>query len=183
MQIATMYWFNVVTPILCTLQALFFHALQCAREMLLPEAHELKRLINSRLAALAFHIQEYYWLDINKLNEICRYKTEEYSPEATNKFNIYPEQVSQWLLEWMPEHGGYFIGNLQPAHMDFRWFTLGNIWSITSSLATKEQAKEILELVELKWEDLIGNMPVKICFPALTEDEWRIITGADPKNT
>lgn len=146
-------------------------------------AVDMTRQINSRLSALCFHIQEYYWLDIAKLNEILRYKTEEYSHDAVNKFNIYPEQVSEWLVDWMPEQGGYFIGNLQPAHMDFRWFALGNIWSISSSLATKEQAEEILKLMEIKWDDLIGTMPMKICFPSLSEEEWRIITGADPKNT
>lgn len=167
------------------MQALFYQALRCAREILLPGdgAQDLIRQINSRLAALSFHIQEYYWLDILKLNEIYRYKTEEYSIEAVNKFNIYPEQVSQWLLDWMPDSGGYFIGNLQPAHMDFRWFTLGNMWSICSGLATQKQSENILKLVESKWEDLVATMPMKICYPALTEDEWRIITGADPKNT
>jgi hypothetical protein len=146
-------------------------------------AQELKRSINSRLSALLFHIQEYYWLDIHKLNEIYRYKTEEYSDDAVNKFNIYPEQVSKWLFEWIPNKGGYFIGNLQPAQMDFRFFSLGNFWSICSSLATKSQAEDILDLVEAKWDDLIGTMPLKICFPAFAEDEWRIITGSDPKNT
>lgn len=165
------------------IQALFYHGLRCAREILLPGDGDLIRQINSRLAALSFHIQEYYWLDILKLNEIYRYKTEEYSIEAVNKFNIYPDQVSQWLLDWLPETGGYFIGNLQPAHMDFRWFTLGNMWSICSGLATQKQSENILKLVDSKWKDLVADMPMKICYPALTEDEWRIITGADPKNT
>ena len=30
--------------------------------------------------------------------------------------------------------------------------------------------------------DLIGYMPLKICFPAVEGVEWRIVTGADPKN-
>jgi hypothetical protein len=168
------------------LQALFYQALRFARDMLVQEdgvAQDLKKLINSRLSALLFHIQEYYWLDLRKLNEIYRYKTEEYSYDAVNKFNIYPDQVSPWLFEWIPNKGGYFIGNLQPAHMDFRFFSLGNLWSICGSLATKTQAEDILELMEAKWDDLIGTMPLKICFPALAEDEWRIITGSDPKNT
>lgn len=165
------------------IQALFYHALRCGKEMLHPESQDMIRSINSRLAALCFHIQEYYWLDIRKLNEIYRYRTEEYSSDAVNKFNIYPDQISEWLLDWLPDKGGYFIGNLQPAHMDFRWFALGNLWSICSALATKEQAEDILTLIEAKWEDLIGNMPLKITYPALAEAEWRIITGADPKNT
>lgn len=167
------------------IQALFYSALRCAREMLTPEESSLDlitALIN-RLIALSFHIREYYWVDMKKLNEIYRYKTEEYSYDAVNKFNIYPDQISPWMVEWMPDRGGYLIGNLQPAHMDFRFFSLGNLWSIVGSLATPEQSDAILDLIEAKWTDLVGNMPLKICYPALENEEWRIITGSDPKNT
>ncbi|XP_057534134.1 neutral/alkaline invertase 3, chloroplastic-like [Amaranthus tricolor] len=167
------------------IQALFYSALLCAREMVTPEdgSTDLIRALNSRLLALSFHIREYYWIEMKKLNEIYRYKTEEYSFDAINKFNIYPDQIPPWLVEWMPEKGGYLIGNLQPAHMDFRFFSLGNFWSIVSSLATSDQSHAILDLVEAKWADLVADMPFKICFPALEDQEWRIVTGGDPKNT
>ncbi|XP_038989260.1 neutral/alkaline invertase 3, chloroplastic isoform X2 [Phoenix dactylifera] len=167
------------------IQALFYSALLCAREMLAPEdgSADLIRALNNRLIALSFHIREYYWVDMRKLNEIYRYKTEEYSYDAVNKFNIYPDQISPWLVEWVPDKGGYFIGNLQPAHMDFRFFSLGNLWSIVSSLATVHQSHAILDLIEAKWSDLVADMPFKICYPALEGQEWRIITGSDPKNT
>ncbi|XP_019187381.1 PREDICTED: alkaline/neutral invertase A, mitochondrial-like [Ipomoea nil] len=167
------------------IQALFYSALRCAREMLALDegSKNLVRAVNNRLSALSFHIREYYWVDMKKINEIYRYKTEEYSTDATNKFNIYPEQIPSWLMDWIPEEGGYLIGNLQPAHMDFRFFTLGNLWSIVSSLGTPKQNEAILNLVEAKWDDLIGHMPLKICYPALESEEWRIITGCDPKNT
>ncbi|KAG6523765.1 hypothetical protein ZIOFF_013651 [Zingiber officinale] len=122
--------------------------------------------VNRRLTALSFHIREYFWVDMKKINEIYRYKTEEYSQGATNKFNIYPEQIPSWLVDWIPEKGGYLIGNLQPAHMDFWFFSLGNLWAITSSLTTPRQAEEILNLMEKKWEDFIWNIPLKICYPA-----------------
>ncbi|KAL1194216.1 Alkaline/neutral invertase A [Cardamine amara subsp. amara] len=167
------------------IQSLFYSALRCSREMLSvnDRSKDLVRAINNRLSALSFHIREYYWVDIKKINEIYRYKTEEYSTDATNKFNIYPEQIPPWLMDWIPEQGGYLLGNLQPAHMDFRFFSLGNFWSIVSSLGTPKQNEAILNLVEAKWDDIIGNMPLKICYPALEYDDWRIITGSDPKNT
>lgn len=139
--------------------------------------------INNRLSALLFHMREYYWVDMKKINEIYRYKTEEYSTNAINKFNIYPDQIPGWLVDWFPETGGYFIANLQPAHMDFRFFSLGNLWAIVSSLSTAKQSEQILHLIDQKWDDLVAEMPLKICYPALEEDEWRIITGGDPKNT
>ncbi|XP_010276558.1 PREDICTED: alkaline/neutral invertase A, mitochondrial-like [Nelumbo nucifera] len=167
------------------IQALFYSALRFSREMLIvnDESKNLVTAINNRLRALSFHIREYYWVDRKKINEIYRYKTEEYSTNAINKFNIYPDQVPSWLVDWIPENGGYLIGNLQPAHMDFRLFTLGNLWSIISSLATPKQNEGILTLIEDKWVDLMGHMPLKICYPALEYDEWRLITGSDPKNT
>ncbi|KAA0049558.1 alkaline/neutral invertase A [Cucumis melo var. makuwa] len=167
------------------IQALFYSALRCSREMLIvnDSTKNLVVELNNRLSALSFHIREYYWVDKNKINEIYRYKTEEYSTDAVNKFNIYPEQIPSWLVDWIPEEGGYFIGNLQPAHMDFRFFTLGNLWSVVSSLGTPKQNEGILNLIEAKWDDLVANMPLKICFPAMEYEEWRIITGSDPKNT
>ncbi|XP_040990928.1 alkaline/neutral invertase A, mitochondrial [Juglans microcarpa x Juglans regia] len=167
------------------IQALFYSALRCSREMLIVNdgTKNLVAAINNRLSALSFHIREYYWVDIQKINEIYRYKTEEYSTDAINKFNIYPDQIPSWLVDWIPDKGGYLIGNLQPAHMDFRFFTLGNIWAIVSSLGSPQQNDGILSLIEDKWEDLVGQMPLKICYPALENEEWRIITGSDPKNT
>ncbi|VVA26050.1 PREDICTED: alkaline/neutral invertase [Prunus dulcis] len=167
------------------IQALFYSALLCAREMLAPEdaSADLTRALNNRLVALSFHIREYYWIDMRKLNEIYRYKTEEYSYDAVNKFNIYPDQIPSWLVGFMPSTGGYLIGNLQPAHMDFRFFSLGNLWSIVSSLATLDQSHAILDLIEAKWDELVADMPFKICYPALEGQEWQIITGSDPKNT
>lgn len=167
------------------IQALFYSALRCSREMLIVTdgTRKLVAAINNRLSALSFHIREYYWADMKKINEIYRYKTEEYSMDAINKFNIYPDQIPSWLVDWIPEEGGYLIGNLQPAHMDFRFFTLGNLWAIISSLGTTKQNEGILNLIEAKWDDLVAHMPLKICYPALEYEEWRITTGSDPKNT
>ncbi|KAL2530656.1 Alkaline/neutral invertase A [Forsythia ovata] len=167
------------------IQALFYSALRCSREMLIVDdsTKNIVAAINNRLSALSFHIREYYWVDMKKINEIYRYKTEEYATDAINKFNIYPDQIPHWLVDWIPETGGYFIGNLQPAHMDFRFFTLGNLWTIISSLGTNKQNEGILNLIDDKWSDLVAQMPLKICFPALEHEEWRIVTGGDPKNT
>ncbi|KAF7817987.1 alkaline/neutral invertase A, mitochondrial-like [Senna tora] len=159
------------------IQALYYSALRCSREMLEVNdgTKNLISAINNRLSALSFHIREYYWVDMKKMNEIYRYKTEEYSMDATNKFNIYPEQIPLWLMDWFPEKGGYLIGNVQPAHMDFRFFMLGNLWSVVSSLSTPKQNEAILNLIEEKWDDLVGQMPLKICYPAL--DPWSYHNG------
>ncbi|KAF2290051.1 hypothetical protein GH714_001613 [Hevea brasiliensis] len=118
-----------------------------------------------------------------QLNNIYRYKPEEYSHTAVNKFNVIPESIPDWVFDFMPMRGGYFIGNVSPARMDFRWFALGNCIAILSSLATKSQSIAMMDLVEEKWQYLVGEMPLKVAYPAMESHEWRIVTGCDPKNT
>ncbi|XP_073118455.1 probable alkaline/neutral invertase D [Henckelia pumila] len=167
------------------IQALFFMALRCALAMLKPDAEgkEFIERIVKRLHALSYHMRSYFWLDFQQLNDIYRYKTEEYSHTAVNKFNVIPDSIPEWVFDFMPTRGGYFIGNVSPARMDFRWFALGNCVAILSSLATPEQASAIMDLIEERWEELVGEMPLKISYPAIENHEWRIVTGCDPKNT
>ncbi len=167
------------------IQVLFYGALRSAQELLIPENGGKQYLYNveQRLATLGYHVREYYWIDLQRLNEIYRYKEEEFGKEVANKFNIYSESIPLWLTEWLPETGGYLAGNLGPGRMDFRFFALGNLMAILVSLASKEESQQIMDLFAHRWHDLIGYMPVKICFPAVEGLEWRIVTGCDPKNT
>ncbi|XP_015059058.2 probable alkaline/neutral invertase D isoform X1 [Solanum pennellii] len=167
------------------IQALFFMALRSALAMLKhdTEGGEFVERIVKRLHALSYHMRNYFWLDFQQLNDIYRYKTEEYSHTAVNKFNVIPDSIPDWVFEFVPKRGGYFIGNVSPARMDFRWFALGNCIAILSSLATPEQASAIMDLIEARWDELVAEMPLKISYPALENHDWRHITGCDPKNT
>lgn len=167
------------------IQALFYMALKCAMHLLKQDkqGNEFLDRILLRLNALSYHLRNYFWLDLKQLNDVYRYKTEEYSHTAVNKFNVMPDSLPDWIFDFMPHRGGYFIGNVSPARMDFRWFCLGNCIAILSCLATPEQSTAIMDLIESRWDELIGEMPAKICYPALENHEWRVITGCDPKNT
>ncbi|RUT05675.1 alkaline invertase [Dulcicalothrix desertica PCC 7102] len=165
------------------IQVLFYTALRAARELILQNEDKHYHRIEQRLSTLSYHVREYYWIDLQRLNEIYRYESEEFGKEVANKFNIYAESIPDWLTEWLPENGGYLAGNLGPGLMDFRFFALGNLMAILTSLASKEEANSIMNLFEQRWHNLIGFMPVKICFPALEGLEWRIVTGCDHKNT
>ncbi|KAJ7966864.1 Neutral/alkaline invertase [Quillaja saponaria] len=167
------------------IQALIFMALRCALFLLKHDeaGKEFVERVVNRLYALSYHMRSYFWLDLKNLNDIYRYKTEEYWHTAVNKFNVMPDSLPDWVFDFMPSRGGYFIGNVSPPKMDFRWFCLGNCVAILSSLATPEPSAAIMDLIESQWEELVGEMPMKICYPALESHEWRIVTGCDPKNT
>lgn len=121
-------------------------ALRCALQLMKDdtEGKEFVERIEKRLHALSFHMRTYFWLDFRQLNDIYRYKTEEYSHTAVNKFNVIPDSIPDWIFDFMPTRGGYFIGNVSPARMDFRWFALGNCIAILSSLTTPEKSTAIM---------------------------------------
>ena len=165
------------------IQALFYAALMVADELLLPENKtDIHEEILQRLERLKKHIQEHYWIDLARVNEIHRYENEEFGEEVINKFNIYPDSLATWVADWIPKEGGYLAGNLGPGRMDFRFFALGNMMSIICSLADEEQSQKIMNLIGKRWLDLVGSMPMKICYPAVEDKEWELITGCDPKN-
>ena len=167
------------------IQSLFFAALKASLEMLIPnETNEyMIRAVQNRLPPLTKQIRENYWLDPDRLNVIYRFQVEEYGDDALNQFNIYSDSIPFYrLANWLPEAGGYLAGNLGPSQLDCRFFSLGNLMAVMSSLTDEQQSHKILNLIELRWDDLVGQMPMKLCYPALEDNDWRIVTGADPKN-
>jgi hypothetical protein len=166
------------------IQVLFFAALRAARELLICTGNgDIIEAIDNRLPLLCGHIRQHYWIDINRLNAIYRFKGEEYGKTAVNLFNIYADSLPYYELDkWLPKKGGYFAGNVGPSQMDTRFFTLGNLMAVISDLSTEEQSQAIMNLIEKRWDDLVGDMPIKICYPALQGEEYRVVTGCDPKN-
>lgn len=167
------------------IQGLFYSILLIARQLLEPVNKDITNLIETartREQALRNYVRIFYWLDLERLNEIHRYRTEEFGVESVNVLNIYPESIPDWLPDWLPENSGYFVGNLGASRMDFRFFSLGNMLAILFGLTTDEQAQQIMQLYVAKWDDLVGAMPIKICYPAMKGMEWQIRTGSDPKN-
>ncbi|HEY9618799.1 MAG TPA: glycoside hydrolase 100 family protein [Crinalium sp.] len=167
------------------IQALFYMALRTSLELLVPNAENqfILQAVRNRIGPLLRQLRENYWLDPDRLNIIYRYQVEEYGEEALNQFNIFSDSIPFYrLAKWLPEAGGYLAGNLGPSQLDCRFFSLGNLLSIISSLTDEGQSHRILNLIELRWNDLIGHMPMKLCYPALEDTDWKIVTGADPKN-
>lgn len=165
-------------------QALFFGALCAARQLLTAAETDggLVQRVDQRLRTLRNYIRIYYWLDVRRLNEIHRYETEQFGQESVNILNIHPESIPDWVPDWLPDEAGYLVGNLGPGRMDFRFFALGNLLAILFGLSTEEEARRILLLYEARWADLVGTVPVKITYPAMEGEEWRLMTGCDPKN-
>jgi hypothetical protein len=166
------------------IQALFYGMLCTAQELLLPTPENTRLLATckKRMQTLRSYVRLFYWLDMQRLNDIHRFRAEEFGAEAINLLNIYPESIPDWLDGWLPEDSGYLVGNLGPGRIDFRFFAFGNCLAILFGLATEDQSRQIMNLYEGRWAELVGATPVKICFPAVSGREWAFTTGSDPKN-
>ena len=165
-------------------QALFYGALKAMKFLLAPCRGNkvLLKLVQARETVLRNFVRQQYWLDLQRLNELHRFRTEEFGSDIANVLNVYPESIPDWVIDWLPEQGGYLAGNIGPSRLDFRFFALGNLAAIVTGLASEEMAHKLFNLYEARWSDLVGFMPVKICFPALQGIEWQLNTGCDPKN-
>jgi glycogen debranching enzyme len=166
------------------IQALFYGMLHTVREFYRPsdETRPMLQRAARRQELLHDYIRRHYWLDADRLSEIHRYATEEFGAGSANMLNIYPDSIPDWVERWMPERGGYLAANVGAERLDVRFFSLGNLLAILFGLASEEQAQGIMDLYEARWDDLVGAMPLKLCYPALEGEEWRLMTGCDPKN-
>ena len=166
------------------IQALFYGMLSTACELLSCSDRyaDLIAMMEKRGASLRSYVRLFYWMDRERLNQIHRFRPEQFGAEAENMLNIHPESIPDWMDGWLDHHGGYLVGNVGPSRIDFRFFALGNLLAILFGLVAEEDAQRILHLYEHRWECLVGEMPMKICYPAVAGDEWRFLTGSDPKN-
>jgi hypothetical protein len=83
---------------------------------------------------------------------------------------------------WLDARSGYLVGNVGPGRIDFRFFSQGNTLSILFGITTANGAQAIMNLYQRHWDDLVGEMPMKIVYPAMEGEKWRFSTGSDPKN-
>jgi glycogen debranching enzyme len=166
------------------IQALFYGTMLAARELIerIGGSNDLIANLDIRIKALRSYVRLHYWVDRDRLNEIHRFKSEEFGLEVTNVLNVYPESIPDWMDGWLDSSCGYLVGNQGPGKVDFRFFAQGNLLSILFDLATEDESRKIMELYELHWDELIGEMPAKIVYPAVAGREWMYMTGSDPKN-
>jgi len=166
------------------IQALFYGMLLAMAELdeWVEDYHVLAQRAEQRRKRLLDYIRRYYWLDRAQLNKLYEEQEEEFGSHVCNIFNLYSESIPEWVKPWLPKQGGYFIGNLGVGRLDPRFFAQGNLLAILFGLADPGQARALMDLYTARWDDLTGQMPLKIVFPALEGEAWRLFTGSDPKN-
>lgn len=166
------------------IQALYYGMLMTAQELLTDNSQNQTMIENLKILSdsLKDHLRTYYWIDRQRLNEMHRFHSEEFGLEVVNVLNVYPESIPGWMDGWLDSRSGFLVGNVGPGRVDFRYFAMGNLLSILFGITTPAGSQGIMNLYQRHWDNLVGEMPVKIVYPALVGDKWRFSTGSDPKN-
>ena len=172
-------------------EVLLFGCLRaCCQLMELARQQSSSRLLDQRLATarrwqhdLRRYLLKHYWVTTRTVQVLRRRPTEQYGAhQHENEFNVQPQVIPPWLQDWLANRGGYLIGNMRTGRPDFRFFTLGNALACLFGLLTPPQQRALFRLMLHNRQELIASMPMRICHPPLSAEEWRHGTGSDPKN-
>jgi hypothetical protein len=91
-----------------------------------------------------------------------------------------PYGITRDLIEWANAQDVPILSLDTPSGIDTATGTVFDAAIQATATLTLALPKE--GLLEQRWDDLVGAMPVKLCFPALEGFDWKTVTGADPKN-
>jgi glycogen debranching enzyme len=162
-------------------QALFFMALRAADELLV-DGDGLRDAVQERLRNLRLHVARFYWIDKEGLARLREERPDQFGEGVMNIYNVFPESIPEWVDGWLPQGAGYLAGNVGPGRIDFRFFAQGNLLAVTSGLADDAETRRLMDLYEARWDALVGEAPLRLVYPALEGEAWRVMTGADTKN-
>ncbi len=172
-------------------EVLLFGCLRsCCHLMELARRENVSRMLDQRLALarqwqhdLRLYLLKHYWVTTKTVQVLRRQPTEQYGVnQHENEFNVQPQVIPPWLQDWLENRGGYLIGNMRTGRPDFRFFSLGNSLACLFGLLRAPQQRALFRLVLHNRDQLMAQMPMRICHPPLDAEQWRQGTGSDPKN-
>lgn len=128
------------------------------------------------------YLLKHYWINSNIVQTLRRRPTEQYGDRIVNEYNIQTETIPNWLQEWLGQEGGYLIGNIRTGRPDFRFFSLGNCLGAIFDVTSNAQQSSFFKLIIKNQNELLSEMPLRICHPPIEDIDWKSQTGYDRKN-
>ncbi|BAD79308.1 putative neutral invertase [Synechococcus elongatus PCC 6301] len=162
------------------IQVLLYGALRACGQLL--QYTEAANAAHVQARRLRQYLCWHYWVTPDRLRRWQQWPTEEFGDRSHNPYNIQPIAIPDWVEPWLGESGGYFLGNIRAGRPDFRFFSLGNLLAIVFDVLPLNQQGAILRLILQNEAQILGQVPLRLCYPALTGSAWKILTGCDPKN-
>lgn len=129
--------------------------------------------------AIASWVNRWYWLDREILNEREDLPPERHGFGNPNPFNLDYRRLARHV-PWLQD-GGFLAGTIRTRHLDSRFWSLPNCLAATSGIVSEQRAAAIVRTVETHAADLLGEMPMAVCWPELRGSQYQIVMDSDPR--
>lgn len=162
------------------LQVLLFLALRWAARLLPPLGEsDLAEICSAEAEALQSWINRWYWIDRDQLTMRADLPMEQYGLGNPNPFNLDYGRVIE-ATRWL-NGGGFLAGTLRARHLDTRFWAFPNCLAAISGMVSDGRAAAIADLVRDHAPELLGEMPLAVCWPELRGSRYHIVMDSDPR--
>jgi len=129
--------------------------------------------------AIGSWVNRWYWLDRATLAERLALGTESHGPGNPNPFNLdYARLGGQTAVL---RETGYLAGTLRAGHIDGRFWSFANCLAAASGILPEARAAAVVKTVRANRHQLLGRMPLAVCWPHLDGVEYEIVMNSDPR--
>lgn len=162
------------------LQVLASLALRWSKRMLerLGEA-DRARECEAEAQALVSWINRWYWLDRELIEERLGLPTEIHGLGNPNPFNLDYRQIRRHV-EWLGT-GGFLAGTVRSRHLSTRLWSFPNCLAAISGIVSEKRAWALAQLYHGRAAELLGEMPLAVCWPDLRGSQYQIVMDSDPR--
>lgn len=162
------------------LQVLLFLALRWSARLLPPLGEsELAEVCSAEAEALQSWINRWYWIDRDLLAERADLPMEQYGAANPNPFNLDYQRLIE-STTWL-NGGGFLAGTLRARHLDTRFWAFPNCLAVLSGMVSESRAAAVTDLVRDRAPELLGAMPLAVCWPELRGAHYQIVMDSDPR--
>lgn len=162
------------------LQVLLFLALRWSARLLRAlDEPDQATVCDAEAEAIQSWINRWYWLDPDLLAERGDLPMEQYGAGNPNPFNLDYGRIRQ-ATSWLKE-GGFLAGTLRARHLDTRFWAFPNCLAAMSGIVSASRATAIMYLIRDRAPDLLGQMPLAVCWPELRGSRYQILMDSDPR--
>ncbi len=164
------------------LQVLLALALRWAARLLdyLEAGSEIGAWCRLEAEALQSWINRWYWIDRQTVDDRELLAPEGHGKDNPNPFNIDYSRLRP-AIATLPPGCGYLGGTLRTRHLDTRLWPFPNLLAAVSGILSEPRIEALMGGIAARWEDLIGCMPVTVCWPSLTGPNYEIWMDGDAR--
>lgn len=124
-------------------------------------------------------INRWYWIDRDVLAERADLPTEQYGTGNPNPFNLDYGRMCH-ATSWLQE-GGFLGGTVRARHLDTRFWAFPNCLAALAGIVSERRAAALMDLVQHRAPELLGQMPLAVCWPELRGSRYQILMDSDPR--